>query len=83
VNKISFNSSLLRELRAIRDMNRLIETGELSGEKHRVRRVYMIEDAKAYAPARRVLQAEHGMGVPAASVRDRPERGMPLARQAL
>jgi NTE family protein len=50
VNEISFNSSLLRELRAIRDMNRLIEAGELSSKKHRTTRVHMIEDRKHMRP---------------------------------
>jgi len=50
VNEISFNSSLLRELRAIRDKNALIDTGELSKKKHRSTRVHMIEARKQMRP---------------------------------
>lgn len=50
VNEISFNSSLLRELRAIRDKNELIESGELSVKKHRAMRVHMIEARKRMRP---------------------------------
>ncbi len=50
VNEISFNSSLLRELRSIRDMNALIDAGELSPKKHRAMRVHMIEARKKMRP---------------------------------
>jgi len=50
VNEISFNSSLLRELRAIRDMNALIAAGELVGARHRFLRLHMIEARKRMRP---------------------------------
>jgi len=50
VNEISFNSSLLRELCAIRDKNELITSGELAKERHRFTRVHMIEDRKRMRP---------------------------------
>lgn len=46
VNEISFNAPLLRELNIIREMNALIEAGELSGKKHRHLRIHMIEARK-------------------------------------
>lgn len=50
VNEISFNASLLHELRAIRDRNTLIKSGELSPERHRQMRVHMIESRKRMRP---------------------------------
>jgi len=50
VNEISFNSSLLRELRAIRDKNELIASGELAKERHSYTRVHMIEARKRMRP---------------------------------
>lgn len=43
VNEISFNASLLKELRVIRDMNALIASGELDSKKHRSTRLHLIE----------------------------------------
>jgi NTE family protein len=46
INEISFNSSLLRELRAIEFVQRLLDDGTLpEGQKHRVR-IHMIADDK-------------------------------------
>ena len=39
INEISFNSSLMREMRAIAFVTKLIDAGELNSEKHR--RMYM------------------------------------------
>jgi len=44
INEISFNSSLLRELRAIEFVQRLIDEGTLSNNKMRRIRVHMIAD---------------------------------------
>lgn len=50
VNEISFNASLLRDLRAIHEKNVLIDSGELSAERHRRMRVHMIEARKRMIP---------------------------------
>ena len=50
INEISFNSSLLKELRAIEFVSRLIHEGSLSGEKYRDNRVHIIENEKALKP---------------------------------
>lgn len=44
INEISFNSSLLRELRAITFVQRLIEQGRLSDDAMRSPRIHMIAD---------------------------------------
>lgn len=43
VNEISFNSTLMREMRAIHFVNRLIAAGKLDPEAYRVTRIHMIE----------------------------------------
>ncbi|MGM0583124.1 MAG: patatin-like phospholipase family protein [Pseudomonadota bacterium] len=47
VNEISFNGSLLKELRAIDFVDRLIEQGKLSREDYRQLRVHIIENQEA------------------------------------
>lgn len=47
VNEISFNSTLMREMRAIHFVNRLIAAGKLDPEAYRVTRIHMIEAAEA------------------------------------
>jgi NTE family protein len=42
VNEISFNSSLMREMRAIQFVTRLIETGKLDGDEYKKLLVHMI-----------------------------------------
>ena len=46
VNEISFNSSLMREMRAIHFVNRLIAAGKLDHEAYRVNRIHMIQASK-------------------------------------
>jgi NTE family protein len=43
VNEITFNSTLMREMRAIHFVNRLIAAGKLDPEAYRVTRIHMIE----------------------------------------
>ena len=50
LNEISFNSSLLKELRAIDFVARLIEEGTLDGSKYRRERVHIIENQGALIP---------------------------------
>ncbi|MBW6507227.1 MAG: patatin-like phospholipase family protein [Rhodobacteraceae bacterium] len=50
LNEISFNSSLLKELRAIDFVARLIEEGTLDGAKYRRERVHIIENQGALKP---------------------------------
>ncbi|MDA8586687.1 patatin-like phospholipase family protein [Rhodobacteraceae bacterium] len=50
VNEISFNASLLKELRVIRDMNNLISSGELDAKRHRSTRLHVIEAQDRMAP---------------------------------
>jgi NTE family protein len=47
VNEISFNSSLLKELRAIDFVARLIEEGKLDAAKYRLERIHIIENETA------------------------------------
>jgi len=47
VNEISFNSSLLKELRAIDFVARLIEEGKLDGAQYRHERIHVIENQSA------------------------------------
>jgi NTE family protein len=47
VNEITFNSSLLKELRTIELVNRLIDTGRLSGNEFRRMNVHIIEATEA------------------------------------
>lgn len=50
INEISFNSSLLKELRAIDFVHRLIESGKLDGTNYRDVRVHIIEARKQLRP---------------------------------
>jgi NTE family protein len=50
VNEISFNASLLRDLRAIHEKNMLIDSGELDATRHRRMLVHMIEARKRMRP---------------------------------
>ena len=50
VNEISFNSSLLKELRSIAFVGRLIDEGKLSVEDYRHQRIHLIENQKALMP---------------------------------
>lgn len=43
VNEITFNSTLMREMRAVHFVNRLIASGKLDPEAYRVTRIHMIE----------------------------------------
>ena len=50
LNEISFNSSLLKELRAIDFVARLVEEGKLDESKYRKERIHIIENQKALIP---------------------------------
>jgi NTE family protein len=50
INEISFNGSLLKELRAIDFVDRLIEEGKLSDTDYRQTRVHVIENQDALKP---------------------------------
>lgn len=50
VNEISFNSSLLKELRAIDFVSRLIREGKLSNDEYRDTRVHIIENHQLLQP---------------------------------
>lgn len=50
LSEISFNSSLLKELRAIDFVARLIEEGKLDPDKYRRERVHIIENEEALKP---------------------------------
>jgi NTE family protein len=43
VNEITFNSSLMREMRAVHFVNRLIAGGKLDPEAYRITRIHMIQ----------------------------------------
>ena len=44
INEISFNSSLMREMRAIAFVSHLIEDGQLNDQKHRRMLIHSIQD---------------------------------------
>lgn len=50
INEISFNSSLLKEFRAIDFVSRLIHEGKLSSDDYRDMHVHVIENQKELAP---------------------------------
>lgn len=50
INEISFNSSLLKELRAIDFVRRLVEEGLLNDKRYRATRVHIIENEAAMKP---------------------------------
>lgn len=50
VGEISFNASLMKELRFIREMNTLVENGELDGKKHPLMRMHLVEAQDSLAP---------------------------------
>ncbi|MDE3027358.1 MAG: patatin-like phospholipase family protein [Paracoccaceae bacterium] len=50
LNEISFNSSLLKELRAIDFVARLIEEGKLDETRYRKERIHLIENQRALSP---------------------------------
>ncbi|WP_202114762.1 hypothetical protein [Vreelandella zhuhanensis] len=50
INEISFNSSLLKELRAIDFVDRLIRQGKLSSDEYRQVRVHIIENETEMKP---------------------------------
>ncbi|RMF38933.1 MAG: patatin-like phospholipase family protein [Alphaproteobacteria bacterium] len=50
INEISFNSSLLAELRAIDFVHRLIESGQLTDNRYRYLHLHLIEDGAALNP---------------------------------
>jgi NTE family protein len=50
VNEISFNSSLLKELRSIDFVSRLIKEGKLSDKEYRDTRIHIIENQGALLP---------------------------------
>ena len=50
VNEISFNSSLLKELRSIDFVARLIREGKLSDKEYRNTRIHIIEDQDVLLP---------------------------------
>jgi len=50
INEIAFNSSLLKELRAIDFVGRLIDEGKLDETRYRRERIHIIENQKALIP---------------------------------
>jgi len=60
VNEITFNSTLMREMRAVHFVNRLIAAGKLDHEAYRITRIHMIhgEEAMADLPASTKLNPE-------------------------
>jgi NTE family protein len=62
LNEITFNASLVTELRFLAERNRLIDAGHLSGEGFRKVRLHMIHGDKALdeLPASTKLSAERG-----------------------
>ncbi len=75
VNEITFNASLVAEMRAIGFVNRLVEQGKLSGDDYKHLRLHMVADDDGLAPLnasskantdRSFLEALHALGRTAA-----------------
>jgi len=75
VNEITFNASLVAEMRAIGFVNRLVEQGKLSGDDYKHLRLHMVADDDGLAPLnasskantdRSFLEALHALGRAAA-----------------
>ncbi|MEE3626314.1 patatin-like phospholipase family protein [Nitrospirillum sp. BR 11752] len=49
VNEITFNASLMREMRSIRFVARMIESGELTSDQYKALRMHVIENDEALA----------------------------------
>ena len=65
INEISFNSSLMREMRAIAFVSHLIDDGQLADDKHRRMLVHSIQDDEVHDQPGGDEQAEFELGVPA------------------
>ena len=77
MQEISFNSSLMREMRAIAFVTQLIDEGKIAGGK----RMYMhlIEAEDVIRDVGRIEQDERHLEIPDPSVRDRPRARGPMA----
>ncbi|MDG3440253.1 patatin-like phospholipase family protein [Nitrospirillum amazonense] len=49
VNEITFNASLMREMRSIRFVSRLIDSGDLTSDQYKALRMHVIENDEALA----------------------------------
>ena len=75
LNEITFNASLLRELRAIDFVNRLVDAGKLPTDEYKRVLMHRIDGGAALARADLVLAAECRLEFPAAPARHRPQCG--------
>jgi len=75
LNEITFNASLVAEMRAIGFVSRLVEQGQLSGDEYKDLRLHMVADDDGLAPLhassksntdRSFLEALHALGRAAA-----------------
>jgi hypothetical protein len=78
INEISFNSSLMREMRAIAFVTKLIDDGKISDNSLKRMLIHGIEAADVMAEAERPQQAQRRLGQP-----DLPDGIGPRARQHL
>ena len=83
VNEISFNSSLMREMRAIAFVTRLIDDGQVHARHHEAHAHPLDRGRRFHAGARRQQQAQRRLGVPHPPARRGPRRGRGLARDQL
>ena len=82
VNEISFNSSLLREMRAIRFVTRLIDDGTVVDGSLRRMRIHADRGRRRDREAQRREQARRRLGFPDQPARHRPRPGRAMARRA-
>ena len=83
LNEITFNASLLRELRAIDFVNRLVDAGKLPTDEYKRVLMHRIDGGPPLALLTSLLAAELGMEFPAAPARHRPRGGEALAEAEL
>ena len=76
MNGISFNATMMREMRTIAFVTRMLDQQQLLG-RTRYRRInfHMIQAEREMAALRRFQQAECGLGILNHAVRSRPRDG--------
>ena len=83
LNEITFNSNLLRELRAVAFVKRLIEEGKLSPDEYKNVHLHRIDAKRRARRSRGLFEAQSGMGFLRAASRCRAADRSILARGQL
>ena len=83
INEISFNSSLMREMRAIAFVTRLVETGAVCDQSLKRMHIHAIAADAVMQKLSVIEQAQRRLGVPHPPARRRARVRRPLAGRAL